>query len=113
MSSADSRTKQHQALVKLSALPLGPGYGDGPPAVVAAGRGMPAVLIDCLLERSVVGQSKYGRLLPIGWPLATAGAFQEALDLLVYLASDKGSTWAERWMARWLVGSLARRLNTN
>ena len=111
MSSADSRTKQHRALVAISAVALGPGYGDGPPAVVAAGRGLPVVLVDCLLERAVVGQSKYGRLLPIGWPLATAGAFQEALDLLVYLASDKGSLWAERWMARWLLRSLARRLN--
>lgn len=68
------------------------------------------MLVDCLLERSVVGKSKYGRLLPIGWPLATAGAFQEALDLLVYLASDTSSTRLERWAARWVVRSLAQRL---
>jgi len=94
-------------------MPLGCGYGDGPPAVVAAGRGVPAVLVDCLRERAVVGLTKYGRLLPIGWPRATAGAFQEALDLLVYLASDEGSTWLERWAARWLLRSLARRLQNN
>lgn len=100
----------HKALVTLANVALGPGYGDGPPAVIKAGRGLPPVLVDCLLERSVVGKSKYGRLLPVGWPLATAGAFQEALDLLVYLASDTSSTRLERWAARWVVRSLARRL---
>lgn len=100
----------HKALVTLANVALGPGYGDGPPAVIKAGRGLPPVLVDCLLERSVVGKSKYGRLLPIGWPLATAGAFQEALDLLVYLASDTSSTRLERWAARWVVRSLAQRL---
>jgi hypothetical protein len=96
-------------LVQAARTPLGAGWGDGRPAVELASEGLPPCLVACLRARADYGLDKYPALLPSGWPLATYGALQEALDLLVYLHADEGASKKERELALELVQRLALR----
>lgn len=96
-------------LVQAARTPLGPSWGDGGPAVEAAVQGLAPCLVECLRARAQYGLDKYPELLAIGWPLATYGALQEALDLLVYLHADEKATKWERDRALELCERLAMR----
>lgn len=96
-------------LVQAARTPLGPSWGDGGPAVEAAVQGLSPCLVECLRARAQVGLDKYAEPLAIGWPLATYGALQEALDLLVYLWADEQATKWERERALELCERLAMR----
>lgn len=96
-------------LVQAARTPLGPSWGDGGPAVEAAVQGLSPCLVECLRARAQYGLDKYPELLAIGWPLATYGALQEALDLLVYLHADEKATKWERDRALELCERLAMR----
>lgn len=96
-------------LVQAARAPLGPGWGEGGPAVDQAVQGLPPCLVACLRARAEYGLDKYPELLPRGWPLATYGALQEALDLLVYLHADEQATKWEKDRALELVERLAVR----
>lgn len=102
--------EQTAKLVETARRALGPGHSIGDPAVSLASHRLPDAVVACLKARAEVGEQKYGGLLSVGWPKATAGAYQEALDLLVYLCADLHSTPLERSHARELVMSLAQRL---
>lgn len=96
-------------LVQAARTPLGAGWGDGRPAVELASEGQPPCIVACLRARADYGLDKYPALLPRGWPLATYGGLQEALDLLVYLHADEGAPKKELELALELVQRLALR----
>jgi hypothetical protein len=96
-------------LVQAARTPLGPSWGDGGPAVDKAVQGLAPCLVECLRARAQYGLDKYAEPLAIGWPLATYGALQEALDLLVYLHADEQATKWERDRALELCERLAMR----
>jgi hypothetical protein len=101
---------QAAMLVETATTALGPGHSQGAPAVGVASHRLPDAVVACLKARAEVGVQKYGGVLSVGWPKATAGAYQEALDLLVYLHADVEALPIERALARELVLSLAQRL---
>ena len=107
----DSMTEaQIGELAQAARVDLGPGYGDGPPAVLHACQNVPTAVVACLRARADKGLAKYGRLLPVGWPWAACGALQEACDLLVYLSADEDAPPFERMLAASLVTSIATRV---
>lgn len=102
--------EQTAKLVETARKALGPGHSIGDPAVSLASHRLPDAVVACLKARAEIGEQKYGGLLSVGWPKATAGAYQEALDLLVYLYADVQASSIERSYARELVMILAQRL---
>jgi len=103
----DAQTEQ---LVEAATARLGPDCSSGMPAVGRAAQRLPQAIVACLRARADQGVQKYGTALSVGWPPATAGAYQEALDLVMYLAADADASPFERALARKLAISLAKRL---
>lgn len=103
------------SLARLRALAtaeLGP--DDGPPgrpaAAAEAGVGASPPVRVALAARADLGASRYGGPLRYGWPWATVGAWQEALDAMVYLEADPGATATELALARELAEALTGRI---
>ena len=65
---------------------------------------------EALAARAEVGVVRYGGLLRRGWRWALVGGWQEALDLVVYLAADPDATPRERALAGELAELLTARL---
>jgi hypothetical protein len=102
----------YDRITALSTAALGP--DDGPPgravAWEAAIRGLSMPLRAALHARAQVGTRRYGGPLRMGWPWATVGALQEAVDLVVYLTADETATDLERALARQLAELLTARI---
>lgn len=96
----------------LATAALGPDDGTPgrAPSWAEAARGASRAVREALAARADVGLSRYGGLLRHGWRWATVGGWQEALDLLVYLAADPEATPRERALALELTELLTARL---
>ncbi|MFZ8927417.1 MAG: hypothetical protein ACO3CU_11745 [Candidatus Nanopelagicales bacterium] len=103
------------SLARLRALAVAElGPDDGPPgrpsASAEAGVGASPPVRVALAARAEVGALRYGGPLRYGWPWATVGAWQEALDAMVYLEADPGATSRELALARELAEVLTGRI---
>lgn len=105
-------TRAEARLVALATAALGPDDGTPgrAPSWAEAARGASRAVREALAARADVGVSRYGGLLRHGWRWATVGGWQEALDLLVYLAADTEATPRERALALELAELLTARL---
>lgn len=106
-------TPAEARVVALATVSLGPDDGDTVTRAQAhawAMMGRPHPIREAHAARAEMGRAKYGVVLRLGWPKATAGALQEALDLEVYLEADTGATAEEKALARRLTDSLFARL---
>jgi hypothetical protein len=99
-------------ITTLSTAALGP--DNGPPGRAVAWEvvlpGLTPPLRAAVHARAQVGIHRYGGPLRIGWPWATVGALQEAVDLVVYLEADETATTLERGLARELAELLVARI---
>lgn len=96
---------------------LGPSSIGGRPAFDPANHpNMPGAIRAALEARIATGVKKYGVELAFGWDLALLGAWQEALDLFLYLLADQKSTQEEILIASSMLVMLservARQINT-
>lgn len=96
---------------------LGPSSSGEHPAFDAANHpNMPGAIRAALEARIAMGAEKYGVELAFGWDLALLGAWQEALDLYLYLLADRKSSQEEILAAFGLLMALservARQINT-
>jgi len=107
-------TRAEARLVALATAALGPDDGEPvgrAPAWALAAQGASRAVREALAGRAQVGLRKYaGHLVRLGWRWATVGGWQEALDLLVYLAADPEATPRERALALELAELLTARL---
>jgi hypothetical protein len=110
MSDILSAAEARLARVAVAALGADDGAPGRPAAWALAIGGHSRVAREAVAVRAEVGLARYGALLRRGWRWAPLGAWQEALDLVVYLAADEGATPRERALAAELVELLAARL---
>ena len=107
-------TRAEARLVALATAALGPDDGEPvgrAPAWALAAQGASRAVREALAGRAQVGLRKYaGHLVRLGWRYAGVGAWQEALDLVVYLAADPEATPRERALAGELAELLTARL---
>lgn len=106
-------TRAEARLVALATAALGPDDQDPPgrePAWALAAQGASLVVREALAARADVGVARYGGLLRRGWRWALVGGWQEALDLVKYLAADPEATPRERALAGELLELLTARL---
>ena len=106
-----------EAFIAAATRALGPSSIGGRPAFDPVNHpNMPGAIRAALEARIAVGVKKYGVELAFGWDLALLGAWQEALDLYLYLLADPKSTQEEILIASSLLVMLservARKINT-
>ncbi len=90
---------------------LGPSSSGGRPAFAAANHPHLSGPIRAALESRIdVGLKKYGVELAFGWDLALLGAWQEALDLYLYLLADPKSSQEEILAAFGLLTVISERV---
>jgi hypothetical protein len=71
---------------------------------------MPGPIRAALEARIDKGLRKYGVALAFGWDLALLGAWQEALDLYLYLLADPGASQQEIMVASSMLILLSERV---
>jgi len=106
-----------EAFITAATRALGPSSIGGRPAFDPVDHpNMPGAIRAALEARIATGVKKYGVELAFGWDLALLGAWQEALDLYLYLLADLKSSQEEILGAFGLLMALservARQINT-
>ena len=106
-----------EAFIAAATRALGPSDIGGRPAFDPVDHpNMPGAIRAALEARIATGVKKYGVELAFGWDLALLGAWQEALDLYLYLLADLKSSQEEILGAFGLLMALservARQINT-
>lgn len=100
-----------EAFITAATRALGPSDIGGRPAYDPVNHpNMPGAIRAALEARIDVGRKKYGVELAFGWDLALFGAWQEALDLFLYLLSDPKSSQEEILIASSMLVMLSERV---
>ncbi len=100
-----------EAFITAATRALGPSSIGGRPAFDPVDHpNMPGAIRAALEARIATGVKKYGVELAFGWDLALLGAWQEALDLFLYLLADPKSTQEEILIASSMLVMLSERV---